>query len=312
MSESSTEENTNSYYAGKEKEVMEKKAKLKVFVHSRVYLAFLSLYGTYDFVTDVLLVVDMYSVVQDATSKWNNDWDTNKYNASIPSVVAQKNAEKMIVERLSYYFLASYIVIWITLWCYMRSLDYHVGVAKYLVGNNPDVASQCVFQCCGLACYDSLWFFAASGLYMYLIQGEWYWIIVSSFGVATLTFLFLLLLYLLLVKVENADSEKKAFKISIILNVPIFNTYILCTAKDKDLEYFSENAQRKFVRYSILEDVPQIVIASLVLFEGYGSQMTLLSLLSSILYIAMGSLYGILKPYCFCCVAIDDYYFSNA
>ena len=58
MSESSTEENTNSYYAGKEKEVMEKKAKLKVFVHSRVYLAFLSLYGTYDFVTDVLLVVD--------------------------------------------------------------------------------------------------------------------------------------------------------------------------------------------------------------------------------------------------------------
>ena len=184
MSESSTEENTNSYYAGKEKEVMEKKAKLKVFVHSKVYLAFLSLYGTYDFVTDVLLVVDTYGVVQDATSKWNNDWDTNKYNASIPSVVAQKNEEKMIVERLSYYFLASYIVMWITLWCYMKSLDYHTGVAKYLVGNNPDVASQCVFQCCGLACYDSLWFFAASGLYMYLIQGEWYWIVVSSFGFA--------------------------------------------------------------------------------------------------------------------------------
>ena len=167
-------------------------------------------------------------------------------------------------------------------WCYMKSLDYHTGVAKYLVGNNPDVASQCVFQCCGLACYDSLWFFAASGLYMYITQGEWYWLIVCSFGVASLTFLFLVLLYLLLVKIENADSEKKAFKIFIILNVPIFNTYILCTAKDKDLEYFSENAQRKFVRYSILEDVPQIVIASLVLFEGYGSQMTLISLLSSI------------------------------
>ena len=312
MSESSPEETTNTYYVGKQQEVMENKTKLKVFVHSRTYLAFLSLYGTYDFITDVLLAVNTYGIAKDATSKWNNDWGTNKYNASLPSVVAQKAEEKIVVERLSYYFLATYTVIWITLWCYMKSLDYHIGVAKYLVGNNPDVASQCVFQCCGLACYDSLWFFAASGLYMYLIQGDWYWIVVSSFGFAFLIFLFLLLLYLLLIKIEDADSEKKAFKKSIMLNIPIFNVYNLCKAEDKDLEYFSENAQRKFVLYSILEDAPQIIIATLILFEGYGSQMTLISLLSSILYIAMGSLYAVLKPYCFCCIGIDDYYFSNA
>ena len=88
MSESSPEETINSYYVGKGKRLW--KTKRKVFVHSKVYLVFLSLYGTYDFVTDVLLVVDTYGAYGRA-SKCNNK--VNKYNVVYPQC-GMKNEEK--------------------------------------------------------------------------------------------------------------------------------------------------------------------------------------------------------------------------
>ena len=73
--------------------------------------------------------------------------------------------------------------------------------------------------------------------------------------------------------IEDIAAEAKYNKTR-LLQIPIINAWALLRAKDEDMEEFSKRSQRKRFIYRIIEDIPQTIIAVMVLRDGGGSLFT--------------------------------------